>query len=219
MPVKIVSPVRVVVRRGKHRFACEGGELGALETGAQVRFAAADVPPLVIRKEPGITASHFQMWNEKEARTSEFFASSYRWSVFTREIRVHYGNNDYLLVPVATWRRGYDLVDGKGRRILGFAPARPFGRDVTITIDKAETELACIVFTYYLARSTWLRSLWPGRAQGADARGAAVAGPAADASTQAAATRAAELAKAMMPPDTRKPPAAPATTAQERASR
>jgi hypothetical protein len=203
MPVKIVSPVRVTVRGRRHTLSCEAGELGVLEMGrgAAARFRPAEGQALLVRKEPGITASHYQMWNEKDSRTSEFFASSYRWSIFTREIRVHYGNNDYLLVPSAPWRRGYELVDNKGKRILSFAPESPLRSVMSVTVDKAETELACIVFTYFLARSAWLRSLW--RRKPATRRASAT--PAAvDSATATAAAKAAELAKAMMPPDTRK---------------
>jgi hypothetical protein len=196
MPPKIVSPILVTVRGRRHTLSCEGGTLGSLDiSSVEGRFEAGDGLPLSIRSEPGITASHFQMWNVKEGRTSEFFASSYRWSVWMREIRVHYGNNDYYLVPVSGWKRGYDLVDNKRKRILAIRPARPFSRSVSITIDKIETELACIVFTYFLARTVWLRSAWPGKAQEELGDRKLLA----DTAAQAAARKAEELAQAMMP--------------------
>jgi hypothetical protein len=196
MPLKLVSPIHVSVRGSKHSLACEGGALGTLDIrGGEGSFEASEGLPLAIRKEPGITASHFQMWNVKDARTSEFFASSYRWSVWMREIRVHYGNNDYFLVPRAGWGRGYDLVDNKRKRILAIRPKGPFSRASVIEVDKIETEPACIVFTYFLARTAFLRSFWPAStsAELADRKQLT------DAAAQAAARKAEELAQAMMP--------------------
>jgi hypothetical protein len=196
MPSKLVSPVHVRVQAGRHTFACEGGVLGRLAcTRRSARFEPTDGPPFLLRREPGITASHYQMWNEKDSRPTEFFASSYRWSLRSREIRVHYGNNDYRLVPSAGFGRGCDLVDLKGRSILRIAPRGSFGRGVEITIDKAETELPCIVFAYFLARTIWLRSFFPKKgASKVESKAAPM-----DAATQQAANKAAELARAMMP--------------------
>lgn len=196
MPIQIESPVQVKVSGRNHEFSCAGGGLGKLIFNKDLaRFEATEGHPLSIRKEPGITASHYQMWNEKPGQTGEFFGASYRWSVFMREIRLHYGNNDYFLVPRPGWSRGYDLVDNKRKRILSIQPAGAFSGNVTITIDKIETELACIVFAYYLARTTWLRSLLPGKAQSELGDRKAVN----DAATKAAARKAEELAQAMMP--------------------
>jgi hypothetical protein len=196
MPLKLVSPIHVKVRGRRHTLECEGGLLGSLTIdGGRGTFESSEGLPLSIRKEPGITASHFQMWNVKDGRTSEFFASSYRWSVWMREIRVHYGNNDYYLVPRVGWGRGYDLVDNKRKRILAIRPKGLFTRDATIEVDKLETEPACIVFTYFLARKAMLRSLWPSResAEIADRKQLT------DSAAQAAARKAEELAQAMMP--------------------
>lgn len=196
MPLALVSPIAVTVRGRRHTFQCEGGTLGELvREGGNARFEAAEGLPIVIRKEPGITASHFQMWNVKDGRTSEFFASSYRWSVFQREIRVHYGNNDYFLVPFAGFGRGYDLVDNKRKRILAIRPAGLLSRNSTIELDKLEIEPACIVFTYFLARSAFGRSFWPARSQTEIGERKQLT----DAAGQAAARKAEELAQAMMP--------------------
>jgi hypothetical protein len=196
MPITIVSPITVTRRGSKHTFRCEGGELGTLNYNkSSAKFVPTDGLPLTIRKEPGITASHYQMWNVKPGQTGEFFGASYRWKFFTREVRVHYGNNDYFLVPSPGFGRGYYLVDNKRKRILAIAPASTLSGDVTISLDKIETELACIVLTYFLARTTWWRSLWPASAQ-AEIGDRKVAG---DAATKAAARKAEELAQAMMP--------------------
>jgi hypothetical protein len=196
MPLTIVSPIRVTLSGSRHALACESGSLGVLKYNKnEAIFESAEGLPLRIRKEPGITASHYQMWNVKEGRTAEFFASSYRWSVWRREIRVHYGNNDYFLVPRAGWTRGYDLVDAKRKRILSIAPAGFLSRNVTITVDKLETEPACIVFTYFLARTIYLRSLWPAKSQAELGDRKQLA----DNAAQAAARKAEELAQAMMP--------------------
>ncbi len=215
MPIKLVSPVRISTQGGRHVFSCENGELGRLQRseGGGV-FTPPEGLPLRIRPEPGITASHFQMWNEKDAVTTEFFASSYRVKLLSRDIRVHYGNNDYHLVPRAGWSRGYELIDNKSKRILSITPASAFGSDVLVTLDKEETELACIVFTYFLAGRAWLRSLWPGktREEQGDRKVAQ------DAATKAATAKAAELAQAMMPGNVPKAgverPAAPAKPAE-----
>lgn len=196
MPVQIVSPIQVTVRGREHSFACEGGKLGNLEFSREVaRFEPTEGLPLQIRREPGITASHYQMWNVKDTKTSEFFASSYRWSLYMREIRVHYGNNDYYLVPRPGFGRGYDLVDAKRKRILSIAPTGAMSQGAVITVDKIETELACIVFTYFLARTVWLRSIWPAKSQQeiVDRRQLG------DSASKAAARKAEELAQAMMP--------------------
>lgn len=196
MPIQIESPIHVKVSGRNHEFSCAGGSLGKLIYQKELaRFEPSEGIPLSIRREPGITASHYQMWNEKPKQTGEFFGASYRWSVFMREIRVHYGNNDYFLVPRPGFSRGYNLVDNKRKRILAIEPAGALSRNVTITIDKIETELACIVFAYYLARTTWIRSLWPAKAQEelGDRKAAG------DAATKAAARKAEELAQAMMP--------------------
>ena len=196
MPIKIVSPILVTLRGGKHAFACEGGALGDLTYSTSIaRFDPTDGLPLSIRKEPGITASHYQMWNLKDGKTSEFFASSYRWSIWMREIRVHYGNNDYYLVPMSGWGRGYELVDSKRKRILAIEPAGALSRGVKITIDKIETELACIIFTYFLARTVWMRSAWPAPSQQEIGDRKQLS----DAAAVAAARKAEELAQAMMP--------------------
>lgn len=199
MPIQVVSPIQIAARGRRHSFSCSAGELGALEVlgRERARFVPAEGLPLSIRREPGITASHYQMWNDRGEQVGEFFASSYRWSVFTRTIRVHYGNNDYVLVPKAGLGLGYELTDNKGKRILTFTPASMLGGRMSVTLDKAETELPCIVFAYYLARTTWLRSLWPAKREGAAADAPKPA--ALDAATQNAHAKAAELAKAMMP--------------------
>lgn len=177
-------------------MSCASGKLGVLKFNKNFgRFEPAEGLPLAIRKEPGITASHYQMWTEKPGQTGEFFGASYRWSIFMREIRVHYGNNDYFLVPRPGWSRGYDLVDNKRKRILSLHPKGPFSGSTLITVDKIETELACIVFAYYLARTTWLRSTFPGKAQ-VEIGDRRMVG---DAATKAAAKKAEELAQAMMP--------------------
>lgn len=193
MPLPIVSPIRVVRRGGRHVFSCADGEYGSLSIeGGIGRFESPDAPPLLLRPEPGITAAHYQVWNEKDGKTSEFFASSYRWSIFDRVVRVHYGNNDYRLVPRPSFGTGYDLVDNRGKRILSMKPG---SGGIEITVDKLETELACIVFTYFLAKRAWMRSVWPSKAveEIGDRQKAQ------DAATKAAEKKAEELAQAMMP--------------------
>lgn len=203
----VVSPIQVIARGRHHAFSCPSGELGTLETtGKQsARFAAPEGAPLAIRREPGITASHYQMWNDRGQQVGEFFASSYRWSIASRVIRVHYGNNDYVLVPRRGFGFGFELTDGKGKRILAITPASVLGGKISITLDKAETELPCIVFAYFLARSTWLRSFWRTSADGN--RAEAGKPVALDAATQNAHAKAAELARSMMPGPASAPPA------------
>ncbi|MBI3818487.1 MAG: hypothetical protein HY286_07345 [Planctomycetes bacterium] len=196
MSIQIESPIQVKVSGRSHVFSCAGGQLGTLIYNKKIAsFAAAEGLPLSIRREPGITASHYQMWNVKASQGGEFFGASYRWSIYIREIRVHYGNNDYLLVARPGWMRGYDLVDNKRKRILSIQPSGFLSRNVTITIDKIETELACIVFAYFLARTTWVRSVFPG----ASLEQLGERKAASDAATQAATRKAEELAQAMMP--------------------
>lgn len=196
MPIQIVSPIHVTASGSNHTFRCEGGELGILKYNKSLaEFRAPEGLPLTIRKEPGITASHYQMWNVKPNQTGEFFGASYRWKFFMREVRVHYGNNDYFLGPRPGWTRGYDLIDNKRKRILSISPASSFSGNTTITVDKIETELACIVLAYFLARTTWFRSFWPAPSQ-QETGDRKMAG---DAATKAAAKKAEELAQAMMP--------------------
>jgi len=135
----------------RHRLETPAGTLGEITVSAFGRhafFRGADGRELVMY-QPRWWKGEYQL-REGQA----VLGTAWPRGFFSHQIIVEFAGQTHTLEPTSFWKRGWQLVDEAGGRLLGIEPRGVFRRGARLAI-LGEIDLALLAFSYYLVHKRW----------------------------------------------------------------